>query len=234
MNIINEMAYPSSFNMETFKSIPSFAGRIRYCTEKLGKSIGVGSSRRVFKIDGEKVIKLAINRKGIAQNEAECDWFLAKIGLFAKVYDVDDDYRWIEMQLARKAKASDFKKFFGYSFDVICNYIDYTHSQYTTKKSFFRRNDSYDEMFDEIRDSDKYYDTVFYMIDNYLTNTSLEAIGDLKRISSWGVVRENGVERLVLVDYGLNDSVSSEFYNINENDIKNMVKQVIIKLKDVI
>ena len=45
-----------------------------------------------------------------------------------------------------------------------------------------------------------------------MTDFALESYGDLQRISSWGVVTENGQERLVLVDAGLSDSVGKEYY----------------------
>lgn len=229
-NSVEEMAYPSSFNMEEFKSIPSFAGKVRYCKEKLGRQLGSGSSRMVFPIDNEKVLKLAINRKGVAQNEAECDYYLQQIGLFAKIYDTDEDYRWIEMQYARKARAADFRKFFGYPFKVICAYVDYVYSLYARRSPM--RDRSYDNLFQQIGDSDEYYDSVFYMLYEYMANTQLTAIGDLKRPSSWGVVSENGEESLVIVDYGLNDDVAQEYYHfrINENDIAEMVKKAINKL----
>ena len=133
---IEEMAYPASFNMEAFKAIPTYAGKIKYCKEKLGRQLGSGSSRMVFPIDNEKVLKLAKNQKGIAQNEAECDWFLQKLDLCAKTYDYDEDYRWIEMQLARKAKPSDFLKFFRYPFKVICAYTDYLYNHYGRRKCY--------------------------------------------------------------------------------------------------
>jgi len=229
-NSVEEMAYPASFNMDAFKAIPSYAGKIKYCKEKLGKQLGRGSSRMVFPIDNEKVLKLAMNDKGIAQNEAECDYYLQQIGLFAKIYDTDENYRWIEMQLARKATAGDFKKFFGYPFKVICAYVDYVYSLYARRSPF--RDRSYDNLFKQIGDSDEYYDSVFYMLYEYMANTQLNAIGDLKRLSSWGVVSENGEESLVIIDYGLNDDVAQEYYHfrINENDIAEMVKKAINKL----
>ena len=231
---IEEMAYPTAFNMDTFKSINSFRGRIQYCVDKLEGSLGRGSSRRVFKIDNEKVLKLAMNKKGIAQNEAECDWFLQKIGLFAKVYDYDENYRWVEMQLARKAKPSDFKTFFGYDFNVICAYIEYVHSLYSRRNPWFSRDTRYDDLFAEIEESEEYQngDSVFYMLYEYMANTQLQAYGDLKRISSWGIVSENGQESLVIIDYGLNDDVAQEFYHyrINEDDIVEMVKKAVSKI----
>ena len=227
---IEEMAYPASFNMESFKAIPSYAGKIKYCKETLGQQLGSGSSRMVFPIDDEKVLKLAKNQKGVAQNEAECDWWLQKIGLFAKIYDYDEDYKWIEMQVARKARPTDFMRYYGYPFKVICAYVDYVHSLYS--RGYPWRDKEYDDLFEHIADTDEYYDSIFYMLYEYMANTQLNAIGDLKRISSWGIVSENGEERLVLIDYGLNDDVAQEFYGmkLRESEIVELVKKAIHRI----
>ena len=40
----------------------------------------------------------------------------------------------------------------------------------------------------------------------------LESVGDLKRPSSWGVVKRNGADEIVLIDFGLDDEVYDNFY----------------------
>ena len=237
-NILNEMAYPVAFNMEEFKSLTSFKSRIRYCLDKLGNPLGTGSARKVFPIDNEKVLKLAINQKGLAQNEAEDDWFLQNIGIAAKVYDVDENYRWIEMQRARKAKLNDFKRFSGgYDFDFIRAYIEYVYSLYGRQGrwgwGFSYLDDDKKRTIEEIMDSDFYSDSLFYRIYEYMANYTLQNYGDLMRLSSWGVVSEDGQEDLVLVDFGLNDDVAEKYYNrrrLFEENIKEAVKRALRRL----
>jgi len=65
--------YPSSFNMEEFKTLRSYSARVRYCETHLQR-IAAGTARVVFKIDNEKVLKLAKNQKGLAQNEVEISY----------------------------------------------------------------------------------------------------------------------------------------------------------------
>ena len=48
-----------------------------------------------------------------------------------------------------------------------------------------------------------------------MTDFALAAYGDLKRISSWGVVSESGQEELVLVDAGLSESDGRDYYGFN-------------------
>ena len=66
--IISEMAYPASFNMEEFKSLKSFAKRMEYCKSRLPR-LGAGSSRVVFRVDDDKVLKLAKKRKSGIKKE---------------------------------------------------------------------------------------------------------------------------------------------------------------------
>lgn len=66
--VMREMAYPMFFNMEEMLSLDSYSARVRYCQQRLQK-IGNGSSRVVFAVDDEKVLKVAKNKKGIAQNQ---------------------------------------------------------------------------------------------------------------------------------------------------------------------
>ena len=62
---IDEMAYPTSFNMGEFKSIKSYKGKLDYAKQHLLGKLGAGSSRAVFKVDDEKVLKIALNEKGL-------------------------------------------------------------------------------------------------------------------------------------------------------------------------
>lgn len=210
LKIIKEMAYPTTFNMDEFVSLKSFASRVKYCNERL-KFLGQGSSRRVYMIDNEKCLKLARNQKGIAQNEAENDGYLQSLHLCPKIYKYDQNDLWIEAQLAKKAKESDFKRLLGYDWNIFCSWIEYTAKLYTNRSLYRGENDALfksEEFETWVYDNDN----VFSRINQYMTDFALESYGDLQRISSWGVVTENGQERLVLVDAGLSDSVGRDYY----------------------
>lgn len=213
---LDEAAYPSNFNMEEFKSLSSFAARVRYCEERLNR-ISQGSSRIVYTIDNNTVLKLAKNKKGIAQNEEEGqpDFYKQQIGLFAEVYDVDENYLWIEMQLAKKAKPSDFKRITGYDFNTVCEWLNYIRPDYRYHtymdpkyKAYFNSKefqDNYDEY------------SILAKLQEYVGNYDAP-IGDLKRISSWGIVTdENGQEDLVLIDFGLSDDIYIIIFTQEDN-----------------
>lgn len=104
-NSLNEAALPS-FSLEELSKIQSFKGKQQYCSENLGKPIGNGSSRQVFQIDDNKVLKLAKNTKGIKQNEYEGadDYYKSSLSIFPEVFEHDENYSWI---------VSDFNDYIG-------------------------------------------------------------------------------------------------------------------------
>ena len=209
---IDELAnYPQSFSMDEFKKLTSFNARVKYCNQKLYR-LGSGSGRIVYQIDDATVLKLAKNMKGVAQNEAEADdWYARQEGLTTEVYDVDEKYLWVEMQLARKARVADFKKLTGHDFKFMCGFIDYVRSLYARRTMWEPYIDK--ETYDKLVESEDFEDTFFYTLYVYMTNMTLDVVGDLKRASSWGVVKDkDGEERLVIVDMGLNDNVYNEYY----------------------
>lgn len=211
--IVKEMAYPSNFSMEELVSLPSYAARVKYCQQRL-KRIGAGSSRIVFAVDDEKVLKVAKNRKGVAQNLEEGQEWKQDYYCFANVYDQSDDGIFLEMQAARPAKPSDFKRITGYGFDVMQAWVEYTRSLYT--RNFYLKN-TVDPKYKALFDSEEWSEYLndynpFSGIHNYLCDACIEAVGDFQLISSWGVVSENGEENLVIIDFGLSDEVFNDYY----------------------
>jgi len=193
--------YPSSFDMEHFKTLKSFNQRIKYCEEHLTR-INSGSSRIVYVIDDEKVLKLAKNVKGLAQNEEEIsqgnDWYLKDLGIVANIFDHHEENLWVEMELATKMSKPDFKRIVGITFVVYVDYLQNYHSKDRKKYS------------EEIEE---------FMWENEFTNSMLDYIGsysipvgDLIRTSTYGIVLRNGKETIVMIDYGLSDDVFNTHY----------------------
>lgn len=88
---INE-AMSENFSFDMLKSIRSLRGRLKYCKKHLGLPLGKGSSRICFQLDDDRILKLAINNKGIAQNEVEGrpDWYLDAMDIKPTVFDETD------------------------------------------------------------------------------------------------------------------------------------------------
>lgn len=229
---LNEMAYPKAFDMEEFKSIRTFTGRVEYCRSKL-RYLGRGSSRMVFEIDDEKVLKLAYNTKGVAQNEAEADPSLQRYGIFAEVFDYHPSYYWIEMEKAVPAKIKDFDRIYGgtagrfsdffkaWKYDLdedftkggvfkdwLCPYVFHLFLEMNGKG----KGDAWYGIYSAFEDSDEYEGSLFEGLRNYMYDWDLRAYGDLRRISSYGVVKRNGEEEIVLIDYGLTNDVYDNYY----------------------
>ena len=185
---------------KSLKKITSFNGRIKYATQHLQR-LSSGSSRIVFKIDDEKALKLAKNKKGLAQNRVEDEYSRDHYinGLFADVYDVHPEFHWIEMELANKLSYGRFKALTGVDFKDFANAIQYYDKSRGSGYNPFPKPENYDDYWE-----DEFVYEVFQYIGNYDVPS-----GDIARISSWG----DFGDEVKLIDYGLDNDVSSEYYS---------------------
>lgn len=195
----------SGFSLSELHSLTSYAKKKAYCKEKL-QQLGVGTSRAAFDMGGDKVLKLAINRKGIAQNEVEWDSQHYNSIIVPEIYDVDDDGYWIIMQRAEKCTASRFKQINGYTLDQAREYIiDHLDG---------KMNNLPQEINDIIED-ESYAQEVIDLYRNYDIDWK-----DLIVPRNMGVVMDdNGNPMTVAIDLGANKSVVQDFYmeeDINE------------------
>lgn len=200
--------YPSSFNMDDFKKLSSFNQRIKYCQENL-KRISSGSSRIVYLIDNTKVLKLAKNKKGIAQCGVEISYgndnYIGDI--LAKIFDYHPDGLWVEMELARKVKKEDFKRIIGFSFKDFC--VALNNYSLTAGKNKYSHELPLDKNIYEAMWEDEFCYDIF----NYIGNYDIQ-FQDLLRLNSYGIVNRNGEEKIVIIDYGLTNKVYSNYYDV--------------------
>jgi hypothetical protein len=199
-----EEDYPASFSMETFKSLGSHAGRNRYAAEHLEK-IGTGSSRIVYKIDNEKVLKLAKNDKGVSQNETEIQWGNDSYfgDILANIFDYDDRDLWVEMELARKINKHEFKRLTNFDINDVSMYFRNWEYERRGKRGPF----GMDPELKAKMDADEFLSSV----KEFSQSADIE-IGDFGVATSYGVVRRNNEDRLVIIDYGLTKDVYSTHY----------------------
>lgn len=192
------------FDLDEFLSITTYAGQVRYAGDKL-RRIASGSARIIYEIDEYTVLKLAKNRKGIAQNKVEAD-----IGtedyfedILARVLEADEKERWIVMERAKKISKGKFKS--------LMDGIDMRDFQYyLRKKTEFDRYDFFDVNPDaeEKLDENEFAQSLVELIENYDLH-----VGDFGRPSSFGEIKG----RLVLTDYGLNKQVYRQYYDWNRH-----------------
>lgn len=199
--------YPSEFDLAHFKALNNFSARARYCNEKL-KRISSGSARIVYMIDDTKVLKLAKNKKGLAQNEIEISHsqYNDISHVLARVFAYDQNNLWSEMELARKVTPNIFKSVTGFSFQDYCtaihNYGIDVHSTRNIRKMDIDKNIV----------AAMWENEFTYGIFDYIGNYTIP-VGDLQRLSSYGLVKRNGQDTIVLIDYGLDNDVYNEYYS---------------------
>jgi hypothetical protein len=199
------MAYPSSFSMEEFKSISSFAGKAKYCAERLTR-LSSGSGRIVYQIDNEKVLKLAKNSKGVAQNEMESDQYVQQeYDIVAKTFDWDsDDNFWVEMELAKKVTPNDFKRIVGVPLNGNNSIEAWLTNILGTRNSWYKITPEIENYLNNNSD-------FAYNLHDFAANYGM-VIFDFFRLSSWGKVNRDGKETIVLIDFGLSENVYKNFY----------------------
>lgn len=204
---------PETFNLEEMISLSRFSDRVAYCDATLNK-LGVGSSRIVYDMGDGKALKLAKNRKGIAQNEVEYNNSNDGYEILSRVYDADvDNWLWVISELAGKAKSDDFKRLWGVSFkevqDIIkCLYNNYARAGHELWLSDKEKTNKLIQELIYKENRDGLYDLYIYISDY---QPSLPQ--DYLRIANWGKCLRNGVETLVIIDNGFDDDVNSQYYS---------------------
>lgn len=163
-----------------------------------------GTSRLVYKLNNDKVIKLAKNKKGIAQNETEADWLLKNYGVACEWYDVSKDGIWIESEYCTPITQSVFKEKLGYSFKFFQNCL-WTYSFDKDGRHYSLKPEGYENTWDT--------GDLLSCMYSYIGDFDVP-VGDLVRISSYGL-NHNG--EIVLVDTGLNKQVFEQFYRYKES-----------------
>jgi len=201
---IDEADFPEGFDIQEFKHLSSFKKRVAYAKSHLERIAG-GSGRVVFVADPDTVVKIALNKKGQAQNEVEDE--ISRIGydIVTKVKDADTDgYLYLEVERAKKAKRSDWKNITGWSFDdwsaTFSNYMNDRRG----RRGFIRL--LVPEDYEDIEETNLFNELIVLSADFDLP------VGDFLRLSSWGTVNRGSGDQLVLVDYGLNKNVLQTYY----------------------
>ena len=108
---VDEMALPADWDAEALGHDKTFKSRLEYALQRAPR-LGGGSSRVAFVIPDqgrETVLKIAKNRKGMAQNEAEVDilddGYLGKLDIVIPLVDYDRKNptpTWIQTEKASK------------------------------------------------------------------------------------------------------------------------------------
>jgi len=199
--------YPQGFSFDELHNQKNYAAKKRYVSEHLRK-LSAGTGRDVYVVDSTKVLKMAKNPKGLAQNYVEADWGLQKWydHIVAKVFDVDesDDRYWIEMELAKKLTPTRFKQLTGYKFEDFVWYIQIYNPNYRSKIHY---GYEFPEGVKERLEDDQFVMDMFSMIADFDMPAE-----DFRKLNSYGEVVRDGEPQVVVVDYGLNQQVLDTHY----------------------
>ena len=198
-------AMDDTFSLEELTSLPSFNAKMKYCTQHLGKPIGKGSSRVTFQMDDEKVLKLAWNNKGVAQNTEEERAYGDDI--FPQVFQSDDNGSWLVSEFVLPANAKDFKHCFGITFDDFTRFIMGCGAHRFGDSRFRWYSMPYNEWERLLENNED-----LASFDDYIGNYGTVVIGDMTRLCNYGLTQRNGEPHIVLLDSGLTDYVWNNFY----------------------
>jgi len=179
--------------LQNLQDLETFESKKKYAEKNL-EHLSSGSSRIVFKLGKDKVLKLASNEKGVAQNKAEAG-VQEDCKYINKTIRRAKNYSWVISPIADKITEREFFDLTGVNFRQFGECIKYNASKNKSNKEE-------PENFEELKDEE-----VVKQISDIISKYSLIA-GDVARISSWKV--KDGTP--VLVDLGLNESIYKEYY----------------------
>ncbi len=192
--LLKETPLPSDWDKTAFSSKTSFAQMLIYA-DKRAQQVGRGSSRVAFKVNYQgrpTVLKIAVNNRGIAQNQEETllldDWMVEQIGITIPMIDHDEEnsdrIAWIHTEFAEKISQKQLEGFFGYDlFDIIL-YLDHQsgHSVSRSPPTLPAKVHN-NEHFGKLQD--------------LVVNFAIPA-GDLARKANWGLYKG----KPVIIDLG--------------------------------
>lgn len=196
--------------IEELNSINSFRGKIDYANQHFTR-IGSGSGRIVYDLDGVNVLKLALNSKGIGQNEVE-----AGIGYYpdvqhivTKVIDSADNDSWIIAEKAKKVNERRIKELTGIPSlnDLFIFLKNYESNKLNGGRNSYRQSEELVQFF--------WNNEFAHDLADLIASYGVIA-GDLGKPSSYGEVIRSGQPSIVVTDYGLNDEVYSSYYSGNK------------------
>jgi hypothetical protein len=150
-------AYTDGFSFEYLSVIGrgqfadgnEYEKQYEYCEKYLGKPLYMGSSRIVFQLDDNFVLKLAMNYEGLTQNEEEIQAFeKIKSKLLTRIIYYDDYSSFIVSEQVLPSAPEDFEQILGLPY-----YNEYVQ-QSTIEKAPSRYNG------DKVIGFDKYFNNI--------------------------------------------------------------------------
>jgi len=179
-----KQSFGTRFNLETFKNIDNIHVLNSYAKRFLNK-LGQGSSRAAYLLSGRYVLKIAINKKGLAQNETEASVYTnpKTKEVVAKIHDYDHDYKWLISDVVNPIKSEE-------EFEQISG-------------------EPWQEFIDGVWDDDKPQTLLSIAARSTVKSNDL-MFGDVDNVEHWGKTPDG---RVVLLDYGFTGEVFDKYYS---------------------
>lgn len=208
-DILSEAPLPDDWDKAIYNPLVAFKKRVEYAKERAEK-IGQGSSRIAFIIDyqgRQTVLKVAKNRKGMAQNQVESDilsdGYFGRLSCLIPIIDYDETSSsptWVHTEKAEKANEKTILRLLG----LAVNPDIYFRDLYYYIDSERRGVDTYHKnLMDDVREENEYLADLY----DLFMNSRLEP-ADITIAANWGVYQG----RPVLIDVGYDDVVRSTYY----------------------
>lgn len=234
-------AYDGEFSFSELDRL-NLNGMYDYCLKHLGEPCGSGSSRLVFMLSDNFVLKLAYNKAGIEQNKLEFErYYKTKSKLFPIVYDHGKNFEYIVCENVVPANDVDFEKILDIPYEGSWkqysvpekNSSDEYNGDYEIGYNKYFDNIKYeDDGWDEPTASDiiaylerrfilktdepdEYYDEMINKIPWFKELGKLiekEQMCDLDVINNFGIVNRDGKPFIVVIDSGFNEDVFNKYY----------------------
>jgi serine/threonine protein kinase len=196
---MNNSSNPLSF-LDDLNQITSFRQKIQFIDRHLEK-IASDSGRAVYNVDNQKILKLAKNPKGQAQNESEVNIStdIYSDDIVTEVFQYDENnYDWIISEKAKKVSPKRIVELTG---------IPDLHSLDIYLRNFQIGGFRIPEDIKENLDNNEWVQRLLELVGNFNLD-----VGDFGRPSSFGEVNRNGQPEIVITDYGLTHEVYQTHY----------------------
>ena len=176
--------------------------------------ISGGTGRDVYDFKDNKVIKLAKNEKGIAQNEAEysmgTDSYIDNV--VTQVFYGAENFSFLISEKAKKVTVGDFKRLVGVDWKYYVDYMEWWGKYLTVSNLRYSPDE---EIIKIIEEKLLEEDNQIYKFKDFIASYDMgQVVGDLTRLSSYGIVQRDYGEDIVLVDYGLTPEVRKMYYDL--------------------
>ena len=222
--VISDKIKSDFFNeLEAYASVDDFNACVKLCMEYLDNPAACGSSRFVFEINDEQVLKLATNDKGILQNKSEVESYKKTVNfkdIFPIVFHYSPSYTYIVSERVLPLDDKDIVTCFGMHENSFFHIVHVISSCYDDNKINWERLNRYDphliEWIEQFTSKNKNLELLI----NYLFKNPVLS-DETYNEDNMGITKRNGKTWVVLLDNGWNGNTADAygFYNFGELNV---------------